>query len=110
MGVGISDGSWNGAFYGAAGQIDHDTDTDTPAINTPPPGVAGEFDANFTNGAVAGAYGAETEVEQTKPGQAPFRGEPDDVARVSFVSRVAPTAPPSFCVPSMIDSLEVRRA
>ena len=51
-------GSWNGAFYGEAGQLDHDDDNATDDINTAPAAVVGEFNANFTDGTVAGGYGA----------------------------------------------------
>ena len=51
-------GTWNGAFHGTAGQIDHDNDGATPAINTPPSVVTGEFNANFTDGTAAGGFGA----------------------------------------------------
>ena len=52
-------GSWSGAFYGAAGSgIDHDNDAATDAINQAPSAVLGEFNANFTDGTTAGAFGA----------------------------------------------------
>ena len=51
-------GSWNGAFYGEAGQLNHDNNADTPDVNTAPGAVVGEFNANFTDGTVAGGYGA----------------------------------------------------
>ena len=52
-------GTWNGAFYGAAGSaIDHDVDPDTATINQAPSAVLGEFGAEFTDGAAAGAFGA----------------------------------------------------
>ena len=51
-------GSWNGTFYGDAGQIDHDMDGATDPINTPPVAVTGEFNANFTDGTAAGGFGA----------------------------------------------------
>ena len=55
-------GSWNGVFYGAAGsEIDHDNDTSTDGINQAPAAVVGEFNAYFTDGGVAGAYGANKE-------------------------------------------------
>ena len=62
-GVAIGDstaapGSWNGVFHGVAGLIDHDTVEATPAINTPPAAVVGEFNANFTDGTAAGGFGA----------------------------------------------------
>ena len=50
-------GAWNGAFYGPAAVADGD-DADTNADPTAPPHVLGEFGANFTDGAVAGAFGA----------------------------------------------------
>ena len=57
-----AEGSWNGVFHGAAGQIDHDDDGGTtPAINTAPSAVTGEFNANFTDGSTAGAFGANKE-------------------------------------------------
>ena len=51
-------GTWNGTFYGVVGQIDHDENSDTPAINTSPAAVTGEFNANFTDGTAAGGFGA----------------------------------------------------
>ena len=53
-------GSYNGAFHGLAGDtVDHDGDTTTDAIDDVAPGaVTGEFNANFTNGTVAGGFGA----------------------------------------------------
>ena len=44
-------GSWNGRFYGPGSD-------DSPAVVVLPSGVAGEFDANFNDGYVAGAFGA----------------------------------------------------
>ena len=52
-------GTWNGMFHGRAGQVNHDDDLNTPAINTAPGAVTGEFNANFTDGTVAGGFGAE---------------------------------------------------
>ena len=62
-GVAIGDstaanGTWNGAFYGSSAATDHDNDNTTPDINPQPAAVIGEFNANFTDGAVAGGYGA----------------------------------------------------
>ena len=54
-------GSWNGTFHGASGQI-----TPTGAVgtvNTPPSAVTGEFNANFTDGNVAGGFGATVDEE-----------------------------------------------
>ena len=52
-------GSWNGMFHGEAGQLNHDNDDGTtPLVNTPPAAVTGEFNANFTDGTVAGGFGA----------------------------------------------------
>ena len=47
-------GVWQGVFYGNAG-----TGTSSPTDNHPK-AVVGEFSGNFTNGHVAGAFGAET--------------------------------------------------
>ncbi len=47
-------GSWNGGFYGVATEI---TEDETP--RNAPPHVLGEFNANFTDGAVLGAFGAD---------------------------------------------------
>ena len=54
-GVAIGDstaaaGTWNGMFHGVAGG--------TPAVNTKPAAVTGEFNANFTDGTAAGGFGA----------------------------------------------------
>ena len=51
-------GSWNGVFYGSSADVDHDMDNTTPEINPHPVAVIGEFNANFTDGSTAGAYGA----------------------------------------------------
>ena len=54
-------GSWNGTFHGASGQI---TPTGaTEAVNTPPSAVTGEFNATFTDGNVAGGFGATVDEE-----------------------------------------------
>ena len=52
---GGADGTYNGTFHGPVG--DHDSDADTPDIPHPT-SVVGEFNANFSNGSVAGAFGA----------------------------------------------------
>ena len=54
-------GTYNGTFYGSSAAVDHDMDTDTPDINPRPVAVLGEFNANFTDGTTAGAYGADRE-------------------------------------------------
>ena len=51
-------GSWNGAFHGSSADFDHDDDNDTDPINRAPVAVLGEFNANFTDGTTAGAFGA----------------------------------------------------
>ena len=50
-------GSWSGRFFGPVA-VDND-DTTTGNQSTFPSGVAGTFDAHFTNGAVIGSFGAE---------------------------------------------------
>ena len=52
---GGADGSYSGTFHGPVG--DHDSDAETPDIPHPTSAV-GEFNANFSNGSVAGAFGA----------------------------------------------------
>ena len=50
-------GDWSGQFFGP---VDVDSDDTTPGNqSTFPSGVAGTFDAAFTNGAVIGSFGAE---------------------------------------------------
>ena len=51
-------GSWNGMFYGSSAEVDHDMDDTTDEIRYQPVAVIGEFNANFTDGTTAGAYGA----------------------------------------------------
>ena len=55
---GLAAGAWNGRFFGPAA-VDSD-DTMTGNQSTFPSGVAGTFNARFTNGEVLGAFGAET--------------------------------------------------
>ena len=50
-------GDWSGRFYGPVA-VDND-DTTSGNQSTFPSGVAGTFDAQFTNGAVIGSFGAE---------------------------------------------------
>ena len=50
-------GSWSGRFFGPVA-LDND-DTATGNQSTFPSGAAGTFDAQFTNGAVIGSFGAE---------------------------------------------------
>ena len=56
---GVDEGSWSGTFYGPS-ELTADT-TDDGGARMQPSGVAGEFNAHFTNGHVAGAYGATKE-------------------------------------------------
>ena len=58
-GATTGDGQWQGQFIGTVGT---DAD-DTPAVGTPPSGVAGEFNGHFTNGHVIGAFGATMQEE-----------------------------------------------
>ena len=51
-------GSWNGTFYGSSASGDHDMDTTTADTSPQPVAVIGEFNANFTDGTAAGAFGA----------------------------------------------------
>ena len=52
-------GSFNATFYGdTTAMYDHDDDALTPEIPRQPSSVVGEFDANFSNGSVAGGFGA----------------------------------------------------
>ena len=54
-------GKWNGVFYGSSADFDHDDDNTTPDINPQPVAVTGEFNANFTDGTTAGAFGTTKE-------------------------------------------------
>ena len=57
---GVDEGTWSGTFFGP--QVDNDdTTTVDESVIDYPTGVAGEFNAHFTNGHVAGAYGATRE-------------------------------------------------
>ena len=53
-------GAFNATFYGSTAPYDHDGDgaDGTPMINRQPGSVVGEFGANFSNGSVAGGFGA----------------------------------------------------
>ena len=60
---GGKEGEWNGTLYGdAALTYDHDYDNGTPGataeVTYGPTGIAGQFNGHFTNGHVAGAFGA----------------------------------------------------
>ena len=50
-------GEFSATFHGLATH-DHDNDDATADVPTAPGSVVGEFDANFSNGSVAGAFGA----------------------------------------------------
>lgn len=52
---GGAEAAWNGTFYGAAEETPA---TDDNAAKLAPAAVAGEFNAHFSNGHVAGAFGA----------------------------------------------------
>lgn len=53
---GGDEAAWNAAFYGAA--EDTPSEDDAVSAKLAPASVAGEFNANFANGQVAGAFGA----------------------------------------------------
>jgi hypothetical protein len=53
-----TEGVWSGMFYGSSVDVDHDDDPDTADITPQPTGIAGEFNAHFSDGHVVGAYGA----------------------------------------------------
>ena len=55
---GGAEGTFNATFYGSTADYDHDDDPLTPDINRQPGSVVGEFGANFSNGSVAGGFGA----------------------------------------------------
>ena len=55
-------GSFNATFYGPATH-DDDDNTVTPEVPTAPGSVVGEFNAGFSNGSVAGGFGARKEKE-----------------------------------------------
>ena len=54
---GGAEGAVTGDFYGQGGNYDHDDDDQTAEIARQPAAIAGEFDANFSNGTVLGGYG-----------------------------------------------------
>ena len=51
-------GAFSATFHGDTAVYDHDMDPDTDMINRLPSSVVGEFGANFSNGSVAGGFGA----------------------------------------------------
>ena len=51
-------GSYSATFHGSVAAFDHDDDAGTPDIVPQPGAVVGEFNADFSNGRVAGAFGA----------------------------------------------------
>ena len=55
---GGAEGSFSATFHGDVTGVDHDDDGQTPVIVPLPSSVVGEFDANFSNGSVAGGFGA----------------------------------------------------
>ena len=58
---GGAEGSFSATFHGDVTAVDHDMDVDTLPIAPKPGSVVGEFNANFSNGSVAGAFGARKE-------------------------------------------------
>ncbi len=60
-GMTTGDGTYSGTFHGDVMPVDHDDDPDTDSIVPKPHTVVGEFDAVFSNGSVAGAFGARAE-------------------------------------------------
>ena len=59
--MGVDAGQWRGMFYGPSGLTPDTTDV-TDAV-VAPSGVAGEFNAHFTNGHVHGGFGATRDEE-----------------------------------------------
>ena len=55
---GGAEGAFSATFHGSTAAYDHDDNIDTPEIRRQPSSVVGEFDANFSNGSVAGGFGA----------------------------------------------------
>ena len=55
---GGAEGEFNATFHGSTAVYDHDMDAATDMINRQPSSVVGEFNADFSNGAVAGGFGA----------------------------------------------------
>ena len=55
---GGTEGEFSGIFHGPTPEYDHDNDPDTAMRRRAPGSVAGEFNANFSNGSVLGAFGA----------------------------------------------------
>ena len=58
---GGAEGSFSATFHGSVELVDHDMDDSTPVVRPTPSSVVGEFDANFSNGSVAGGFGARRE-------------------------------------------------
>ena len=52
------DGSFSAVFHGSVAPVDHDDDPNTSAVVPPPHTAVGEFNASFSSGSVAGAFGA----------------------------------------------------
>ena len=55
---GGAEAMFNGTFHGPTDEYDHDKDAATEMIRRQPHTVVGEFNANFSNGSVAGGFGA----------------------------------------------------
>ena len=57
----VAPGAWSGTFYGPSDVIPEGEEPPASGARMQPSGVAGEFNAHFSNGHVAGAYGATKE-------------------------------------------------
>ena len=57
-GVMGQDGSFDAVFHGSVEPVDHDDDPNTPAVAPHPHTAVGEFNASFSSGSAAGAFGA----------------------------------------------------
>ena len=57
-GATTGDGTWSGQFFGPTTTDDNATADVDEGADAYPSGVAGEFNAHFTNGHVSGAFGA----------------------------------------------------
>ena len=55
---GGAEGSYTATFHGPVASVDHDDDDETENIIPQPSSVVGEFNAYFSNGSVAGGFGA----------------------------------------------------
>ena len=58
---GGASGSFSGTFHGSSAEVDPDDTVQDDEFNPAPGAVVGEFNANFSNGTVAGGFGARKE-------------------------------------------------